>query len=81
MPCPLLIFSFASYSVAPHASSRVLHLGRDAADPTDLMAPCVYAGGAGTSRAIAQMKPVNSRAIAVATFGLNRTGNLGGRMN
>ena len=28
-----------------------------------------YAGGAGTSRAIAQMKPVSSRAIAVATFG------------
>ena len=28
-----------------------------------------YAGGAGTSRAIAQMKPVSSRATAVATVG------------
>jgi hypothetical protein len=43
--------------------------GRDAADPTDLLAVCPYAGGAGTSRAMAQMKPVSSRAIAVATFG------------
>ena len=43
--------------------------GRDAADLTDLIAACAYAGGAGTSRAIAQMKPVSSRAIAVATFG------------
>jgi hypothetical protein len=44
--------------------------GRDAAGLTDLIAAhrgVGYAGGGGTSRAIAQMKPVNSRAIAVAT--------------
>ena len=50
----------------PEGSPR----GRDAAGLTDLIAPRRYAGGAGTSRAIAQMNPVSSRAIAVATFGL-----------
>lgn len=32
--------------------------------------PRRYAGGGGTSRAIAQMNPVSSRAMAIATFGL-----------
>ena len=49
--------------------SRILHLARDATDPTDLMRVRPYAGGAGTSRAIAQMNPVSSRATAVATLG------------
>ena len=59
--------SAAPTSITP---SRVLHLA--AMPPTrrtgDLCAR-PYAGGVGTSRAIAQMKPVNSRATAVATFG------------
>ena len=48
---------------------RILHLARDAADPTDLTGARAYAVGAGTSRAIAQMNPVSSRATAVATLG------------
>ena len=60
-PCPrtdLLPISPTGQPVPPHRH--------------EFLAPdvvCAYAGGAGTSRAIAKMNPVNSRAMAVATFG------------
>ena len=45
--------------------------GRDAADQTDPNhLPCARYAVGGTSRAIAQINPVSSRATAVATFGL-----------
>ena len=48
--------------------SRVLHLAAmPRPDGPDVVRD--YAEGAGTSRAIAEMNPVNSRAMAIATFG------------